>query len=214
MPGEYYHIFNRGNSKQKIFHDKEDYYYFIKLLHVLNQKYNKQLRERPQNPFIPNDNPLVSIGAYVIMPNHYHLLLTQTENGDVSKFMQKIGTGYAMYYNQKYNRTGSLFEGKFKSQHAYNDIYLKYLFSYIHLNPVKIINKNWREKGIKNVKATLDFLDSYKYSSYEDYAIDSNRPQCILLNKKVFPNYFSDGKRFQNEILEWINYQTTEVLPQ
>jgi len=207
--GEYYHIYNRGNSKQKIFHNKGDYLYFLKLLHVLNQKENKQLRDHIHNIFVSHkdDNPLVAIGAYVLMPNHFHILITPTEDGNVSKYMQKVCTGYVMYYNQKYKRSGSLFEGKFKSQHANNDIYLKYLFSYIHLNPVKLIDKDWKEKGIKNTQKILDFLNSYEYSSYLDYVYENKRSQCILLNRKAFPDYFSSYKKFQNEILEWIEYE-------
>jgi len=208
--GEYYHIYNRGNSKQKIFHNKNDYLYFIKLLHVLNQKDNKQMRDQAhQNIFISheNNNPLVSVGAYVLMPNHFHLLITPTENGDISKYMQKVCTGYVMYYNQKYKRTGSLFEGKFKSRHTDNDNHLKYLFSYIHLNPVKLIDKNWKENGIKDVKKTLDFLDFYDYSSYLDYTSEQKRSQYIILDKKAFPDYFSGFKIFKKEILEWINYE-------
>ena len=169
--GEYYHIYNRGNSKQKIFHEKEDYLYFIKLLYILNQKNKKQLRDYTHDVFISRENcdPLVAIGAYVLMPNHFHILITPTEDGSVSKFMQKISTGYVMYYNQKYKRSGSLFEGKFKSQHANNDRYLKYLFSYIHLNPIKLIDKNWKEKGIKNAQkgcfCTL-FLFSYSLQHF------------------------------------------------
>ena len=104
--GEYYHIYNRGNSKQKIFHDREDYQHFIKLLHVLNQKNNKQLRDQAQDVFIfhKDDSPIVAIGAYVLMPNHFHILITPTEDGNISKYMQKVCTGYVMYYNQKYKR--------------------------------------------------------------------------------------------------------------
>ena len=206
--GEYYHIYNRGNSKQKIFHNKEDYLYFLKLLHVLNQKNNKQLRDQARDIFISHkdNDPLVAIGAYVLMPNHFHILITPTENGNVSKYMQKVCTGYVMYYNQKYKRSGSLFEGKFKSQHANNDKYLKYLFSYIHLNPLKLIDKNWKEKGIKNIQKIFDFLNSYEYSSYLDYENENKRPQSILLNKKLFPDYFPSHKEFKNEILEWIKF--------
>lgn len=206
--GEYYHIYNRGNSKQKIFHNKEDYLYFIKLLHVLNQKDNKQVRNYVHDVFVchEDDHPLVAIGAYVLMPNHFHLLVTPTEDGNVSRYMQKVCTGYVMYYNQKYKRSGSLFEGKFKSQHVNLDKHLKYLFSYIHLNPVKLIDKNWKEKGIKNVQKTLDFLNAYEYSSYLDYVNKNKRPQSILLKRKLFPDYFPNRKDFKKDILEWINY--------
>jgi len=217
MPGEYYHIYNRGNSKQKIFHDRKDYLYFIKLLHVFNQKNNTQIRDRASDIFTPHkdDDPLVAIGAWVLMPNHFHILITPTENGSVSKYMQKVCTGYVMYYNQKYKRSGSLFEGKFKSQHANNDRYLKYLFSYIHLNPVKLIDSKWKENGIKNIQKTFDFLDSYEYSSYLDYVTPEARPQGIILKVKAFPNYFPSRKEFKSEILEWFQYVSTpEARPQ
>jgi putative transposase len=206
--GEYYHIYNRGNSKQKIFHDKQDYLYFIKLLYILNQENNKQVRDQAHNLFIFHDDskPLVSVGAYVLMPNHFHILITPTEEGNISKYMQKVCTGYVMYYNQKYKRTGSLFEGKFKSRHADSDTYLKYLFAYIHLNPVKIIDKKWKEKCIKNIQKTLDFLSTYEYSSYLDYVDDGKRSFSVILNRKAFPNYFLSRKEFKNDILEWINY--------
>lgn len=212
--GEYYHIYNRGNSKQKIFHDRGDFLYFIKLLHVLNQKNKKQIRDQAHDIFISHEenNPLVSIGAYTLMPNHFHILITPTEEGSISKFMQKVCTGYVMYYNQKYKRNGSLFEGKFKSQHISNDRYLKYLFSYIHLNPLKLIDKDWKKKGLKNMQKTFDFLNSYEYSSYLDYINESKRPQHILLKTKAFPNYFPNYKKFRSEILDWIKY-TPEVLP-
>lgn len=208
MFGEYYHIYNRGNSKQKIFHDKWDYLYFLKLLHVLNQKNNKQIRNQAYDVFIFHEDrdPLVSIGAYVLMPNHFHILITPTEEGSISKYMQKVCTGYVMYYNQKYKRSGSLFEGKFKSQYANNDKYLKYLFAYIHLNPVKIIDKKWKEKGIKNIQKTLDFLGTYEYSSYLDYANEDKRSLSVILNRKSFPDYFPSRKEFKNDILDWINY--------
>ena len=61
--------------------------------------------------------------------------------------MGKLGTGYSMYFNRKYKRTGALFVGAFKSQHANSDEYLKYLYAYIHLNPVKLIDSTWKEEG-------------------------------------------------------------------
>src|SRR3989344_6640247 len=118
----FYHIYNRGNDKKVIFHDKQDYDYFIGSLYISNSKDNFNLydlkRELIFNVFnIDTENKLVSIGAYALMPNHFHILLTQKEDGGISKFMQKLSTSYAMYYNKKYNRTGSLFQGKFKAQH-------------------------------------------------------------------------------------------------
>ena len=139
------------------------------------------------------------------MPNHFHILITPKKEGGISKFMQKLTTAYVMYYNQKYKRTGGLFEGKFKSQHLDNDRYLKYIFSYIHLNPIKLIKPKWKELGIKNKIEALDFLRGYIFSSYLDYK-NSNREQSIIINKNPFPNYFSDAKDFDTEILDWFNF--------
>lgn len=205
--GEYFHIFNRGNSKQKIFHDLQDYRHFIGLLYLLNTQENRNLYDLKRNHHfdiysVVNKNPLVSIGAYCLMPNHFHIILTEKIEGGLSKFMQKVATAYVMHHNNKYQRTGSLFEGKFKSEHANNDRYLKYLFSYIHLNPIKLIDKNWKKNGIKNREETLDYLYKYEFSSYLDF-LGVQRNQNKILNIKDFPIYFPTSKRFTSEIISW-----------
>ena len=104
------------------------------------------------------------------MPNHFHIYITPTprqrlgvgvnnsDENQVGVFMQKLCTSYSMYFNRKYKRVGKLFEGSFKSVHVENDNQAKYYFSYILLNPVKLIDPKWKEKGIKNSKKTFDFL--------------------------------------------------------
>ncbi len=209
--GEYYHLYNRGNSKQKIFHDNEDYYHFINLLYACNStnNYRALSLNKGESPYdFDRGKRLVSIGAYCLMPNHFHILVTQVEEKGVSKFMQKLNTAYSMYYNKKYDRTGGLWEGKFKSEHLGNDRYLKYLFSYIHLNPIKLIQNDWKEIGIKDKKYALGYLQNYKYSSCFDY-LNTGRIQNSILNTKDYPRYFSTKKAFQVEIFEWLNYSTT-----
>jgi putative transposase len=210
---EYYHIYNRGNSKQKIFNDKSDYERFVRLLYVCNNQENFKIFNTPKGQDLFNierGKTLVSIGAYTLMPNHFHVLLTQEENGDISKFMQKVSTAYVMYYNKKYQRTGGLFEGKFKSQYAGNDRYLKYLFSYIHLNSLKLIYKNWKEDGIYNKKRSLEYLLNYKYSSYIDYMESERmRVQKKILNIEAFPKYFPTQKSFTEEVFDWLSYETS-----
>ncbi|MEI6580665.1 MAG: transposase [bacterium] len=210
VEGEYYHIYNRGNSKQKIFNDKEDYLRFISLLYISNSNEGFRFFNTSRNMSIyeiDKGSPLVSIGAYCLMPNHFHILITQKKKNGISQFMQKLSTGYSMYYNKKYERTGSLFEGKFKSQHLGTDKYLKYLFSYIHLNPVKLIQNDWKEKGIKNKKDVIDYLEKYSYSSYLDYLnFESKRPEFNILTPNFFPEYFPTKDKFQKEIFEWLSY--------
>ena len=207
IKGEYFHIYNRGNSKQKIFHDYSDYMRFTKILYLSNSSRSFNMKDVSKDVFsFDKDNSIVSIGVYCLMPNHFHLLVTPIEEGSISKFMQKLTTAYSMYYNKKYERTGSLFEGKFKSQHINNDRYLKYLFSYIHLNPIKLIDKNWKKDGIKNKQISFKFLEKYKYSSFQDY-LGLIRSGNIILNKKAFPEYFPTDEKFQKEIFEWLSYK-------
>ncbi len=209
VPKEFYHIYNRGNSKQKIFHDPEDYFRFMSLLYACNSKNNFKVYalNKGDSPYdFERGVLLVGIGAYCLMLNHFHILITQTEQGDISKFMQKLTTAYVMYYNIKYKRTGGLFEGRFKAEHLDKDTYLKYIFSYIHLNPIKLIDREWKEKGIKNKKKALEYLSNYKYSSYLDY-LGEIRIQNKILNREAFPNYFPTRREFSKEVFEWLNYK-------
>ena len=153
----------------------------------------------------PRDKEIVNIGSYCLMPNHFHILITEIGEGNISRFMQKLSTAYAMYFNKKYQRSGSLFEGKFKAEHASSDKYLKYLFSYINLNPVKLIEPKWKEQGIKNRAKFLDYLNEYSYSSYQDY-MGKIRLENKILNKSMFPEYFINRKDFEREIFDWINF--------
>jgi putative transposase len=210
VQGEYYHIYSRGNSKQKIFHDGQDYNHFVSLLYLFNNTENINLFHMGRNNTfdiyeVNIDNKLISIGAYCLMPNHFHILIAQLKDGGISKFMLKVNTAYSMYYNKKYKRAGSLFEGKFKAEHVNDDRYLKYVFSYIHLNPVKLIQKEWKEKGIINKDEIIKYLNNYKYSSFLDY-IGEERTQNKIINRKSFPGYFPDKKSFLSEIFEWLNY--------
>lgn len=209
VPGEYYHIYNRGNSKQKIFLSKKDYERFIALLYGTNtnQRFNFFDVQKSGSVFSQKiEDPLVSIGAHCLMPNHFHVLVTPLSEGGLSKFMQKLSTAYSMYFNQTHKRTGGLFEGKFKSQHVSSDKQLKYLFSYIHLNPVKLIDSKWKENGIKNLKQTFKYLHLYQYSSFLDYS-GYKRKEKIILNLSNFPNYFPSKSSFKTEILEWLSYR-------
>lgn len=110
------------------------------------------------------------------MPNHYHLLIKQLSDNGVVKFMQKLGTGYANYFNKKYERVGPLFQGKYKAVAVENDTHLLYLPCYIHLNPIELIEPGWKNRKIKNWRRATTFLESYRWSSYLDYIGKENFP--------------------------------------
>ncbi len=208
VKGEYYHVYNRGNSKQRIFRDKNDYDRFIGLLFACNssESFKIDSLNKKQSLFdSQRGKVIVHIGAYCLMPNHFHLLVTDTGQGNISIFMKKLLTAYVMYFNKKYQRSGALFEGKFKAEHASTDNHLKYLFSYIHLNPVKLIEPKWKEVGISDISKALRYLKEYPYSSYLDY-LEDNRSNKIM-NKESFPNYFTKKGSFKKEIFEWITFR-------
>ncbi len=205
VTGEYYHVYNRGNSKQVIFHDEQDHRYFMNLLIVMNNEKRTKARNFTKDSTIDQkaEQKMVSIGAYCLMPNHFHILFKQEKEHGITMFMQKLSTGYVMYYNKKYKRSGGLFEGKFKSKYAGEDRYLKYLFSYIHLNPLKLLDQNWKRSGLNKIK--YDFLMNYKYSSYNEYY----KNEYEYINKEAFPGYFPDRVSFVKEITSWISLGET-----
>lgn len=144
------------------------------------------------------------------MPNHFHLLVTPLVEGGVAKFMSKLSTGYSMYFNKKYERSGSLFEGCFKAKHADSDEYLKYLFSYIHLNPTKLQQSDWKERGIIDEDATFDFVKEYRYSSLPEY-LGEKRLAGSILKRAPFPEYFSNEQAIKSEIFSWLTFSLGET---
>ncbi len=145
------------------------------------------------------------------MPNHFHILATPLVEDGLTTFMGKLGTGYSMYFNKKYKRTGALFQGTFKSEHADNDEYLKYLYAYIHLNPVKLIDKNWQEEGSKDAAKSFDFAASFAYSSLPDY-LGQVRPENAIINPDPFPQYFSTAADMKAELFDWLTFAEIELL--
>lgn len=148
----FFHVFNRGVAKQPIFLDEQDYRHFLRRL----QKLKSEKRFDHE------------IYAYVLMPNHFHLLL-QTKKTPLAKIMTSLLTSYSMYFNRKYQRVGPLFQNRFKSKLCDRDSYFLGASRYIHLNPI--------EAGI----ATS--LDEYPWSSYQE--IFSNGGASIIHQDEI-----------------------------
>lgn len=202
--GNFYHIYNRGVEKRDIFLEEKDYYRFLDSLYLFND----------ENPFTggrssENREKIVEILAYCLLPNHFHLILTPVKEGGIVKFMRKLLTGYAMYFNEKYKRTGILFEGRYKAKIIENDTYFCHLTRYIHLNPLKLIFPEWEEKGINDWKKAISFLRDYRWSSLQFY-----------LNNKNFLNLLSEDKiinhleiKIGNEYLDFLKQWIPEDRP-
>jgi len=212
---EYYHLYNRGIEKRNLFLNKKDYERFLVLLYIANNNDSVHISNYQGRPLmelfkIQKKESLVSIGSYCLMPNHFHLLVREVREGGISSFMLKLATGYSMYFNKKYQRTGALFEGKFKASPVMNDQYLHYLFAYIHLNPVKLIEGKWKELGIQNTQRAEEYLLSYDFSSYKDFLFSRERPCSVILDKKSFPDYFQDTHEFSSFMHDWIELKSSE----
>lgn len=153
----YYHVYNRGVEKRSIFQDDQDYNVFL--------DYLKYSLSDPPKPGDLQGSPLkkvyrlqknfknkIELIAFCLMPNHFHLLLKQLDDCSLRYFMLSLITRYSMYFNKKYDRVGSLFQGIYKAVLVNNEEYLLHLSRYVHLNPSEF---------------TPNLLDVY--SSYGDY---------------------------------------------
>ncbi|OGI64265.1 hypothetical protein A3H53_03720 [Candidatus Nomurabacteria bacterium RIFCSPLOWO2_02_FULL_40_10] len=214
VPGEYYHIYNRGIDKRIIFKSVHDYRRFMMLLYVANSdepikldNFLNILHKSYQEVFsCERGKQLVSIGAWGTMPNHFHILVKEEMEGGITKFMRKLGVAYSMYFNIKYQRTGSLFGGLFKAKNISNDSYLKHLFGYISLNSLDLEFPEWEGlAGNQNPKAWREFLKKYQYSSFLDYS-GIERCESNILNKAAFPEYFLNHKDFEDFIESYLSF--------
>ena len=187
VEGGYYHIYNRGVEKRKIFEDNRDHKVFLN-----NLKESLSPPPKPEDvkitftlqglpfkgvPRLPkNFYKEIDLLAYCLMPNHFHLLIKQTNSGSMQSFMSSICTRYSMYFNKKYSRIGRLFQGPYKAVLVTEEPYLLHLSRYIHLNP-------------SEYKDNLTLA----YSSYADYLGKRNtvwvKPDMVLsfFNQTTIP---------------------------
>ncbi len=215
-PGEYYHVYNRGVDKRVIFRTHADYERFMMVLYLGNGSSPFLVRDIPvdkEKVYAKNrGGRLVDIGAFVLMPNHFHLLIKERSYNGISRFMKKILTAHSMYFNLKHQRTGVLFQGRFRANHVDDDTYLRHLFTYLHLNPIGKI-----ESSEKNMSRLLDRAVSYPYSSLTDY-VGPHRASGAILNSKEFPNYHSTKDAILDDLQDWNQIRSqfekdTEPLP-
>ncbi len=186
--GEIYHCYNRGVDKRITFDTPSSYQRFIQLLFLCN---NKKLIQRSSlykidhNDLfqLPRGDQIVSIGAYSLMPNHFHLLLQEITDGGISLFMSRLGNSYTKYYNLKNGRNGNLFVKPFLSKHVEKDQHFSNIAQYIHLNPAELFEQKWKSGEVSNIVTLENFLRKYPYSSLSDY-LNIDRVEKKLLDKK------------------------------
>jgi putative transposase len=171
---DFYHVLNRGVDKREIVLSDTDCLRFMQGLYLYNDKnlLNRNIRRfNTEQSFQKTRQPLVTIHAFCLMKNHYHLLLSPVDNEqqNLSAFMRKLNMGYAKYFNEKYERSGALWQGKYKSIHLEQDAHFLYIPYYIHLNPLDYLLPNWREGTVTDIPKALTYLKQYRWSSYLSY---------------------------------------------
>jgi len=213
---ELFHVLNRGVDQRSIVADDQDRIRFVHDLFEFNDikpagstYYSFQYLDL-RSPDIgeigdkQKRQNIVEIHGWCLMDNHYHLLLSEKIEGGITLFIRKLNIGYAKYFNERYKRTGTLFQGRTKKKHIDNDAYFLHILNYIHLNPLDYLKESnsWREKQIRNHRQALSHLKDYRWSSYIDYCGTKNFPSIITtdLFQNIFRNYKKEIKSYLREI--------------
>jgi len=198
--GSIYHIYNRGNNREIIFRDEQDYRAFlfrlglvlgIKKEHLNNSELTKSPKSRIRIESLEPGS--FKLHAFCLMPNHFHLLVEQCSEETISKLFLKFLTSFSRYVNLKHKRVGYVFQDRFKAVQIESNSQLMLISSYIHMNPVKddMVRKP----------------ENYKWSSYNDLISDKNNH---FIDDKFLVDIFGGVNNFikQNERLY------TKMLPE
>ena len=212
--GEYYHIYNRGVDKREIFQEEKDYFKFLRNLKDFNNKsyYEERIQEieskkfkkknkKERGSFLFGKDKTVSVVAYTLLPNHYHLILKQLTDNGIQDFMHKMGTSFTNFFNKKYDRSGYLFQGPYKAIHVDDNNYLLWLSGYINGNVEihgieKAENYKWSsfnnliEKGNNEILDDTDiilsqFKNSQEYKNFVDEIIKESRKRKNMIKKDI-----------------------------
>lgn len=189
---EFYHIINRGVEKRRIFLTSNDYQRFLKILDYYQYDGPKP-RFSHFNRFnelkYDQNKKLVEIICYCLMPNHFHLLIKQLQDGGISEFMRKVSDSFTRYFNVKQDRKGPLFEGAFKSVRIESDEQFIHVSRYIHLNPL--------------VSFLVKDIDNYIWSSYPDFV--GKRGDKLCQTDPVL-SFFKSQEDYQQFVLDQEDY--------
>ncbi len=208
-----YHALNRGVDKRTIFLDNQDYARFVHDMFEFNStkpavnSYRKNLdsmcdvgRRTLELEQVESRRPedrIVDIHGWCLMRDHYHLLLSERIEHGISFFLKKLNGGYAKYFNERYIRTGALFQGRTKRKHIDSDAYFLHILNYIHFNPLDTLpsTQDWRSRKIEDGDIAKTHLLQYRWSSYLDYIGQRNFPS--ILTTSFFLDVFNNNYKNQ-----------------
>ena len=206
MVGDIYHVCNRGIRKEKIFNDDSDYFRFVLNLYRLNNK-GESLRINSHTKSIdsfPEQDKIVEVLKWTLLPNHYHLLLYEKVDGGVLEFIKRLGNSYTKYINIKRESSGYLFQNSARMVQVQNDKHFLYIPFYIDLNLLDLIYSKDERMKI-DVKKSLDFFRNYQWSSFRDYFDNKNSSFSKIINKDLFYEIFDTNSGiYQKELVEFV----------
>jgi len=194
-PNEYLHIFDRGIQKQPVFEIEADYLRFLFLIltfqgEAVIKNISREIKRSVQSRTLHIDtglekeilkNRMVELVAFCLVPNHFHLMVRELVDDGVSKYMQRVLTAYVKYFNLRHNKSGYLFQGKYKSVLIADDRQLMHTSAYIHKHPAEI---GWRKRE-----------DQYPWSSYQD-CIGKNRFGDLLVTEIITERFTEEKGKF------------------
>ena len=197
-PDQFYHVYNRGNGKMKVFLDVQDYRNFLKRLKLvlglkqvettlqgaplLEPQQGRPLQKVRIKPLPPGTFTLLS---YCLMPNHFHFFIRQNTAIPISRLFLKVCTSYSMYFNRRYTHVGHVFQDRFKAAPVDSDAHFKWLSVYIHANP--------------KMAGLVDDLHAWPYSSYLDYV---GKRKDTLCNTDLILSDFKSGKGYADFVAD------------
>jgi putative transposase len=208
--GSFVHVIQRGTRGAPIVHDDEDKNRFLLMLAHFNDEYQpanwfRDIDDPNLSPFTrpsewPKQKNIVHIIAFCLLTNHFHLLLEETREGGISKFMQRLGTGMAYRYNLKYKEHGSIFQGSFRSRTIDRDNYLRYVIAYIQLkNTLDMYKGTWT--STRAFERAYTWACSYPYASLGDHVGTCKRP---IIERDFLVELFAPAtfKEFGRDFIE------------
>lgn len=211
VTNQIYHIYNRGVEKRNVFIDDNDYLRFIHDLFEFNDNkpsinlnYHTNQSSEVGLPKIDRRKRklIVELMAFCLMPNHFHLIVRQREEGGITEFMRKLGTGYTNYFNKKHERVGPLFQGKYKYIHLKKESHFIYLPYYVHFNPLELKFYSNKSTETNNVEEMFENLSKYKWSSLPDYLGIKNFPS--VTQREFLNNFLGSPDQHKKEIFSWL----------
>lgn len=176
---EFWHIVNRGVDKRDVFLEEKDYVRFVHDMYVFNDAKSVNPNHRFNAIAQTDREQLVDIHAWCLMSNHYHMLVSEKHDGGMSTFMRKLNMGYAKYFNEKYDRSGYLWQGVYRKRQVATESHMLWVPYYIHLNPLDLTVPDWRNGKIIDLPRSMKVLNDYRWSSFLDYQGVVNFPSII-----------------------------------